>query len=183
VLLAILAKYDVMTTSDVESTEMLVRQISRGGVPLYIQEDRTPLVHQAAFLPSREDTDGLSMIRDRFRARIWSAFRPQRVEVRYILALLRAEDLLLIAQDVGLGGLSFSATPDELDNQFGCPFAHCVANEINRRDYEASKVQKIKIKNWAEGVVAGIDKSTVVGPFPKPRKGQDPYRPDELADG
>jgi hypothetical protein len=111
-----------MPTPSVDESELLIRQISPGGNPIYFDPARKPPVHQQAFLPSRKDADGLSLIRGRFRSDIWSAYRPEQPAVRFRLVHVQASGLDQVADDCGIREFSYQSTPDALDNQHGAPW-------------------------------------------------------------
>ena len=165
-----------MSTPSVDKSELLLRQIGPRGNPIYFDPGRKPPVHQATFLPSRKDADGLSLIRSRFRSDVWSAFRPEQPSVRFRLARMQASSLHQVADDCGIQGFNFQPTPDELDNQHGAPWAHCVNTEINRAIYDSDDAAKMRIKEWALGVGDLFTERDVVGPFEAPMQG-DEYRP------
>ena len=49
--------------------EVLYRQVSPGGNPVFFQADRDPPLNYTLFLPSRADLDGLSLIRQSIGSR------------------------------------------------------------------------------------------------------------------
>lgn len=165
-----------MPTPSVDESELLIRQISPGGNPIYFDPARKPPVHQQAFLPSRKDADGLSLIRGRFRSDIWSAYRPEQPAVRFRLVHAQVSSLDQVADECGIQEFSYQSTPDALDNQHGTPWGHCVATKINRTVYDSDDAAKRRIKEWALGVANLFTEQDVVGPFDAPRQG-DEYRP------
>lgn len=165
-----------MPTPQVSANEILYRQIGPNGNPIYFDPNRTPLVHQSLFLPSKSDADGLSMIRGRFRTEAWSAYRMERPEVRFRLAVLQSVRLSQIAVEEGIGRLSMLSTADSLDSERGEPWAHCVAAEINWNAYHSDPAAKKRIKSWALKVADNITSREVIGPFPEPNE-DTPYRP------
>ena len=163
-------------TPPVESDETLYRQIGPSGQPIYFDPKRHPPVHRSLFMPSRADTDGLSLIRSRFRTRVWAAYRVEKPLVRFRLAQLQTSRLRTLAEDVGFPKFHAESTPDELDQQYGPPWAHCVVKEINRRDYDNDWQSKRMIKEWAMAVAGEITSDFVLGPYPVPTS-EDPLRP------
>jgi hypothetical protein len=165
-----------MPTPDIDAAEVLFRQIGSGGNPIYFDPSRTPAIHQSRFLPTKQDIDGLSLIRSRFRTHIWAAYRPEKDSERFRLACLKVDTLRQKATQVGLSSLSFNATADSLDERFGAPWAHCVAAEINYTTYSGDSEAKKRIKEWAMKVAEMLTVDDVIGPFDKPTQ-SDPYRP------
>ena len=165
-----------MPTPDVDSQEVLYRQISPNGTPIYFDPNRAPPIHQSVFLPSHQDTDGLSLIRSRFRTEIWAAYRTEKPTVRFRLANLQAGELRNFDTRLGFPSHEYRPTTDGLDERFGEPWAHCVATHINRTDYEQDSNAKRRIKEWALAVAQGLDPDAVNGPFAEPVDGV-PYRP------
>lgn len=165
-----------MQTPYVDESELLLRQLGPAANPIYFDAARKPPVHQAAFLPSRKDADGLSFIRGVFRSDVWAAYRSEQPTVRFRLARMEASSLNQVADDCGIEGFNFQPTPDELDNQNGPPWGHCVATKINRRDYDADDAAKRRIKEWALGVANLFAVHDVIGPFEAPTQ-NDQYRP------
>lgn len=157
---------------------MVYRQVGPGGNPIYFDPNRSPVLYQSLFLPGRDDQDGLSLIRARYRSDIWSAFRPQNPAVRYRLARLIAGDAESIAKTVGIDDLHFDPTPDLLDEQHGEPWAHCVLREINRAIYDTDADAKDRIKEWALMMAKHVAESDVAGPFVAPTAA-DAYRPND----
>jgi hypothetical protein len=171
-----------IATPPVELSEPLHRQVGPGGNPIYFDADRAPpILHYSLFLPGRDDADGLSLIRARHRTPIWSAFRPETLDVRYRLACLTAEDVANRARVAGFS-VNFDLNPDSLDHRFGEPWAHCVVREINRTAYDTDKEAKRRIKDWAHRMVEQIAPSKVIGPFAEPSPA-DTYRPMVSAQG
>ena len=163
-------------TPPVEPDEILFRQVApHGGTPPLFQSGRQPPIHQNAFLPTRADADGLSLVRPRFRSVIWAAFRPEKQDVRYLLAPKSASVLRDLASSVQLP-IEFAPSADGLDEKHGEPFAHCVATSINRTEYDGSPEAKRKIKEWAAALAASLSEGDLRGPFPQPSE-DDPYRP------
>lgn len=165
-----------MPTPHVDPNETLYRQIGPGGNPIYFDPAQEPPVHSSAFLPSRSDKDGLSLIRSRLRTEVWSAYRAEKPDVRFRLAILRVSQLRQVATNTGMNGLTFERSPDGLDWIHGEPWAHCVALEINRNDYDAIPEVRRQIKQWALDVAKLLTTSNVVGPFDEPTS-KDVYRP------
>ena len=166
-----------METPDVDSSETLYRQVSPGGNPIYYDGEKEPPVHWSLFIPSKRDTDGLSLIRARFRTKPWAAYRAEKPSTRHRLALIRAGFLRDVAEAVGIGALHCDPSPDVLDEQYGEPWAHCVAREINRDAYDSDGEAKKRIKSWAYQVAASLSNTDVEGPFESPAE-QDAYRPN-----
>ena len=169
-----------MPTPDVEFVEeVLYRQISPGGTPIYFDPNRDPVVHSAALLPSHQDTDGLSLLRSRFRTEIWAAYRAEKPDVRFRLACLPASELRLLDTKTEFPDPKYLPTEDGLDNRFGEPWAHCVATHINRTDYENDRNVKKRIKQWALALAKGIAPASIWGPFQEPDDSV-PYRPAKM---
>jgi hypothetical protein len=170
-------------TPPVEATEVVVRQIREGGgQPLFFDATRAtpPVVHRSLFFPSPKDADGLSLIRLRFRAEAWAAFRSETPDQRYRLARLFPSALIDCARDAGIEWLHFHPSPDDLDREHGQPWAHCDVQEINRRDYDnkADPDAKKRIMTWADKVSALITAADVSDPYPAPDQETDRYRPE-----
>lgn len=165
-----------MNTPKVNEDEMLYRQIGPGGDPIYFNPDRNPPIHQSRFIPTSADTDGLSLIRSRFRTEVWSAYRLEQPSVRFRLAVIQAELLRRIALDSEFESLSYRVSADGIDDRFGEPWAHCVVAEMNRANYDSDVETKKKIKEWALRATKLIKKEDVIGPFDAPTD-DDPYRP------
>ncbi len=165
-----------MPTSPVDHRELLYRQVSTGGEPIYYDPARKPPVHRAAFLPTRKDGDGLSVIRSRFRSLVWSAYRLERPADRFRLACILASTLNQFAGDHGIQDLHYTPTPDRLDKQYGEPFGHCSVAAINRAEYDADEAARVRIKEWALAVANHITNEDVLGPFAQPTE-NDHYRP------
>ena len=165
-----------MPTPPVTNDETLYRQIGVGGNPIYFDPSRQPPIHRSLFLPSPNDSDGLSLIRARFRAAAWAAFRVEHPEVRYRLAQLLAAELEHHGQNVGFSDFPIESTSDALDDKHGPPFAHCVAIRINRVDYDSNAEKKKLIKEWALRVSDCLTRTAIIGPFAMPVDG-DAYRP------
>lgn len=167
-----------MATPAVSPEEIMYRQIPPGGNPIYFDPSRQSPVHRALFLPSREDTDGLSLIRGTFRSPIWSAFREEKPQIRFLLARFQAARLNKAAYWVGPAGLDYHPIPDMLDQRHGEPWAHCVATEINRMAYDSDHAAKKRIKEWALQVEGLVTNQDIFGPFAQPTEA-DSYRPKE----
>jgi hypothetical protein len=164
-----------MPTPAADADEVLFRQIGPGGNPIYFDPARNPPVHQSRFLPTDQDTDGLSMIRGRFRSEVWAAYRPEQPEKRFRLAVLRTDAITRLASNLGFQSLTLNPSEDSLDRRFGEPLAHCVVAEINRTDYDGGVELKVMIKEWAMAVSRTLATGDVIGPFVEPT--QEPYRP------
>ena len=166
----------LMATPPVEMSEVLYRQVGPGGNPIYFDPTRTRPIHSALFLPSPNDTDGLSLIRAGHRTRIWSASRPESPTIRYRLVCITASDVARHARTIGFADVNFDLNPDTLDQRFGEPQAHCVVREINRTTYDKDAQAKRRIKEWALAMSSHISQADVIGPFAGPTDA-DPYRP------
>jgi hypothetical protein len=169
-----------MPTPDVEIEEVLYRQIGPGGTPIYFDPNRSPQLHQAAFLPSSQDLDGLSLIRSRFRDEIWAAYRAEKPAIQFRLAKVPVAVLRELDSEIGFEGGGYVASPDGLDERFGEPWAHCVATHINRATYDVNRDAKVRIKEWALAVANGIGADSVRGPFAQPDESV-PYRPQDVS--
>lgn len=170
-------------TPGIEQTETLVRQIKEGGGnPLFFDSSRAPkpVLDRSVFLPSRADTDGLSLIRVRYRSETWAAFRAETPDQRHRLARLAPSVLLDCARHAGLEWLTFEPSPDDLDREHGEPWAHCVAKEINRVAYDdkTDPDAKKRIFTWAESVSKSLMLADVTAVYPRPVTGRDNYRPE-----
>jgi hypothetical protein len=165
-------------TPPVEAEENLLRQLSPDTNPLWFDPDRCPSVHHAAFIPSKRDHDGLSLIRARFRSRLWAAYRLNKPETRYRLAPRTVNLLIELAVEAGFPTLTLKPTEDDLDARHGEPWAHCVAMQINRRDYDdrTNKRMRACIKSWARLVATSLTADIIEGPFDPPTDST-PYRP------
>lgn len=159
-----------------DTNEILYRQVGPGGNPVFFNPDKSPPLNLQLFLPTKVDTDGLSLIDARFRSQVWAAFRPEKPGVRFHLAVLSVGNITKLGSDVGLGDFKLRSTPDSLDKEHGEPHAHCVATAINRKDYEADPTVKMMIKQWARDLTESIPLESILGPFDPPTE-QDSYRP------
>lgn len=171
-----------MDTPSVDPAETLVRQIKEGsGQPLFFDDSRypQPVVHRSLFRPTLNDQDGLSLIRLRFRSEAWAAFRPTTPDQRYRLARLFPAKLIECGRASGLEWLHFEPSSDELDDEHGKPWAHCVVSEINALAYnnKSDPESKKRILTWAERVANQVSRDDVTGPYDRPVPGIDPYRP------
>ena len=170
-------------TPRIDGVEIVVRQVKEGaGNPLFFDSSRAPqpVLDRSLFLPTSVDQDGLSFIRLQHRTEVWAAFRPETPEQRYRLARLLPSMLTECARAAGIELLSFTPTPDSLDDEHGEPWAHCVAAEINRVAYEdrSDPDAKKRIKTWAEKVSTLVALEDVTGPYPRPEPATDTYRPE-----
>jgi hypothetical protein len=156
--------------------EILFRQAHPKGDPLYIDPSRTELVHFNLFLPSKADHDGLSLIRPKFRALKWAAYRTEKPSVRYLVVRLVSKELEKVGDAVGLATLTYRPAPDALDDQRGHPWGHCLVVQINRNEYENDGILRGRIKEWARQVASTILAGDVLGPFELPTD-DEPYRP------
>lgn len=168
-----------MPTPYIDNTEVLYRQVGPAGNPIYYDPQRTPVVHQALFLPSNQDTDGLSLIRGRFRTDVWAAYRNEQPAVRFRLAVLQVPQMEQLASELGFESFDFGLSADGLDDEHGEPWAHCVALQINRADYDGCPEAKKRIKEWAMKTATRLTDQDIIGPFHEPTE-QDPYRPADL---
>ena len=170
-----------MSTPPIEPDEVMYRQVGSGGNPIYYDPNRPVPLFQAVFLPGRKDSDGLSLLRSQFRSRVWSAHRTESPDKQYRLACFRAEDAIRIAGQHGIDAFSFRVSPDELDQRNGEPWAHSVAEQINRTSYDNDRAAQICIKEWALAMANHVVQENIIGPFPKPTDA-DPYRPESFSD-
>lgn len=159
--------------------EVVYRQVSPGGNPVFFQADRDPPLNYTLFLPSRADLDGLSLIRQAHRAPVWAAFRPEQPSVRFQLAVVSVSLLQAIDTEAGFSATGYKATPDALDEQQGEPWAHAVAEHINRPAYDRDKA---RLKSWAKRVAALVSAGSIIGPCPAPAV-NDRYRPSQADNG
>jgi hypothetical protein len=170
-------------TPPVNATEVLVRQVKEGGGnPLFFDTTRAPqpVLDRSLFIPQANDTDGLSLIRLRYRTEVWAAFRKETPDQRYRLARLLPSTLMQCARIAGVEWLNFTPSPDELDREHGEPWAHCVAKEINIVAYKdaGDPDAKKRIRTWAEQVSRLVAAADITGPYPPPNPVNDSYRPD-----
>ena len=168
-----------MSTPDVESCETLYRQIPPGGDPLFIDPSAYPCVHPSRFHPTKMDTDGLSLIRARFRSREWAAQREQQPEKQFKIVPVNARASEQIAAELELNDYSFLATADVLDDKHGEPWAHCVATDINNANFQKGTPTRPQIKEWAIAVAKQIKYEEIMGPFPRPTC-DSTYRPTDV---
>ena len=171
-----------VNTPQVDNTETIVRQVKEGGgQPLFFDESRypKPVLDRCLFRPSPQDDDGLSTIRLQFRSEVWAAFRPQAPDQRFRLARLLPAKLIECGRAAGFEWLTLNPSPDDLDEQHGVPWAHCVVTEINARDYNNKSDPELKkrILTWAESVSKQVSREDVSGPYDHPVPGRDAYRP------
>jgi len=131
-------------------------------------------IHHSLFRPGNRDFDGLSFIRIELRTPIWAAYRIENPEIRFLLINLSCVDLSNAAAN--LSSQSFVDTPDEMDNRFGEPWAHCVFAGANLNDYKSDPAKTNPIRVWAKKVAAQINQNQISGPFLSPSD-QDSYRP------
>ena len=162
----------------VAATEDLYRQVPPNGDPPFFQAQGSPKIHPATFRPGRSDLDGLSMLRAECRSLQWAAYRVEQPDKRFRVAQLPFRVLSQFAQDVGFDAFDVQVTPDQLDHQFGKPFAHCVLVQINRPDYDRSPEVKKRIREWTERVVQALTDERIHGPFDAPDEAStSTYRP------
>jgi hypothetical protein len=170
-----------IATPPVDNDETLVRQIKPGTNPLFFDESRHPLpvLHWSLFRPAPGDQDGLSLIRLRFRSEAWAAFRPMTPDHRFRLARLLPAKLVECGRASGLEWLHFQPSADDLDDEHGQPWAHCVVGEINAIAYndKTDPESKKRILTWAERVANQVSRDDITGPYDRPVPGVDPYRP------
>lgn len=86
-----------------------------------------------------------------------------------------AGNVIGIARDNGIDPLNFDPSADQLDVENGRPWAHCVAREINRTQYNQDNAAKRRIKEWALAMAELIQPANIIGPFKQPTEA-DPYR-------
>lgn len=170
------------STPRVDASEPLARQVKEGGGnPLFFDTTRAPkpVLDRSLFLPMRNDTDGLSFIRLRYRSEIWAAFRQETPDQRYRLARLFPSALVDCARAAGIEWLNFEPNPDQLDHEHREPWAHCVAREINVGAYadKSDPEAKKRILTWAEAVSKLVTLADISGPYRRPVATQDNYRP------
>jgi len=151
----------------VNSPTKVYRQLISGGNPLWFDSSKTPPVSHAAFLPSSEDTDGLSLIDMSLRSEVWAAHRVESPKTQRRVAVLDVSEIERIATDFKLTH-KLICDRDELDKLFGEPIAHCLATYINRSDYDSKNEAKIKIKSWARTVASKIAKENISDVQPLP---------------
>lgn len=163
-----------------DDNAILYRQVGKGGDPIYFDPTRSPVVHQSLFLPSKNDSDGLSLIQSKYRSKIWAAHRPENSNGQFRLACLQCGNLRQMGLNAGFEKLTLVPCPDALDLVNGSPYAHCVIEEINRVKYDTDQAEKIKIKEWSLQVANSLSDYDILGPFQAPTD-QDAYRPSDFA--
>ncbi len=148
----------------------------RGGSNPPFYNGRTGEIGWTLFLPNKCDTSGLSFIWKHLRSELWAAYRPERVDVRFMLIRLNAS--ALDSEEPKLISRGYRNSPDSLDDRFGEPWAHCELLSVNRTDYDADINKAALIQGWAKRVAAKITPSQISGPFPKPTAADEAsYRP------
>lgn len=115
------------------------RQLITGGQPLWYDTTKTPPVSSAAFIPSSQDTDGLSLIDCSSRSKVWAAHRVEAPTTTTYVAELEVSDIEKIATEAKLVH-ELSCDPDRLDTLFGLPISHwiCWSVQANRGRCSAS---------------------------------------------
>ncbi len=162
---------------EVAFDEPLYRQVlPNAGTPLYLDRSLAPPVHHALFRPTKNDVDGLSLLRSKYRSQVWCGQRPGQLGNCYCLINLQSNELSRIAEACGLGPITFTVSPDDFDRRFREPYAHCVAKEINHTEYISNDAAKKRMKNWAIEVSRSITIDCVIGPFHQ-LTAEDSYRP------
>ena len=133
--------------------ELLYRRISlKANPPQISSNDRAVL--QAAFLPHKlRDTDGLTVIRAKYRNAKEVACPPKSSHRDYVVAVVRAGDLMEL-------GLTLEVTPDEIDIDLGGTPAHVSIREMNADAYRDDNVY-----SWARQI-AEHHVLEILGPFP-----------------
>ena len=149
------------------SPSKVYRQLILGGDPLWYDSSKSPPISHAAFLPSSEDTDGLSLIDTSLRSVVWAAHRVEAPKTQRRVAELDVSEIERIATEFNLSH-ELICDQDELDKLFGEPIAHCLATYINRSDYDSKKEAKKKMKSWAKTVASKIANENIseVQPLP-----------------
>ena len=117
---------------------VVYRQVISGGEPIWFNPSREPPVSHAAFLPSREDADGLSLIDSSTRSEVWAAHRMESPKTQRHVAVLDVSMIAEVATEVCLSH-ELVCDPDKLDKWFGEPSSHWLATRINRCDYDSNK--------------------------------------------
>lgn len=154
----------------------LYRQVEPDiGNPVFY-ESATEKLNYAIFLPAKNDSDGLSLIATAHRSKHWSGYRREKPHSRFALICLSSSHVTEVAMQIGFPDFDIKATPDAIDDEFGQPFAHCVAVRINIQDYKSSNKQlKEQCKTWARRLADHYSRS-VIGPFSDPLTPES-YRP------
>jgi hypothetical protein len=147
-----------VSDGEIHSDEVLYRRLSPNSNPARFDSNQQPRVHQADFLPGPMDTDGLSVIRAKFREAHMAAFSQAFPDKRYLLAELCASDLLKL-------GLTIKCLPDELDQQSEGTPAHAVLVELNTSEYKGQG--KVAIKQLAM-TISQKYVHRIIGPFDPP---------------
>jgi hypothetical protein len=165
----------------VELNEVLARQIKdgAGGPIFYYDSDRNPPLAPEVFRPNKNDGNGLSMIRLRYREEWWAAHRPSIPETRFRLARIEAKDLAEIGRESGIDDFPFGFSPDDLDSIHGPPHAHVLLSAINWHSYSSDDDAKMRIKTWQRKLAEFIHPNEITPLFDPPRLGIHRYRPDE----
>jgi len=162
------------STPPIHSTEVVFRQL-RSAVVVAAESPDDPNRFYSEFLPSSGDSDGLSMLRAAYRTPVWCAYRKAKPDERYRLFRFTFGELELAA--VGWS-LTAKVDPDDLDDEFGEPFAHFVLPEVNKPDYKNNPEARARIKTWARQVLRLISAASMVPPpSTAPVRGTDPHRP------
>jgi hypothetical protein len=93
------------------------------------------------------------------------------------MARLNPDMLAQCGTEAGLESLTIDPDPDDLDDEHGEPWAHCVVREINVVAYRANPETKKQIFSWANLVSMRVERENVSGPYDPPIAGTDSYRP------
>lgn len=136
-------------TDPVMPDEHLYRRISLNANPPGLSDDRVVL--QQAFLPRKNDVDGISLVRAKYRSANEAALPPNSTHREYVVAVVKAADLESL-------GLTLDVTPDDIDIELGT-HAHVSVREMNAANYKSPEV-----KDWARQI-AEHHVLEVLGPF------------------
>ena len=172
----LLRRIGLMSTPPVNAAEVIFRQIGPGGTPIYFDPNRSPPLHFAP-LPARVKRFGRTVadsisfshgnlvgISRGSSGRSLSPCTRCCRESRRNSPRQRHRSVEVSTQ-----------VPMRLDVQNGSPWAHCVAREINRTQYDADNVAKRRMKEWALAMADHIQPAEIIGPFQRPTQA-DPYR-------
>lgn len=153
----------------VGSPSKVYRQLIDGGDPLWYSPSRVPRVSHTAFMPTKEDTDGLSLIDSGTRSEVWAAHRIESPFVKRRVAVLAVDMLVEAAKEAGLCH-KLVCDPDALDNLFGKPSSHLLATHINRSEYDNKTTtgNRANIKSWVKIVASKICNDDVLPIQPLP---------------
>ena len=136
------------------------RQLIKGGNPIWVSPTRNPPVDSVAFIPTKEDTDGLSLIDFNTRSEVWAAHRVESPDIQRYVVLIEVSMIEEVARECLLSH-EMKCDPDELDKNFGEPFSHWLAVRINRREYDGKNDVKKNIKSWAKTLASRISKESI----------------------